>query len=188
MKLTCPYCNMKFSIDEAARSETLHNLTQALARFGKWCPLVWEYTGAFATKRLGPIAPAKRLRIVTELTKLWESGIFQIDKKQYRITRDGIINGLRKVCDLEKYNLPNHNYLKKVLRDEAERISAEGLTAKDERARDEGRRTRDEKTEETLSPDALEQFKKKMGVTKLSELINPSNLSARERGNKSVKG
>jgi len=174
MKLTCPYCNMKFLVDDAARTETLHNLTQALQGFGAHRDLVWEYTGAFATQRFGPIAPAKRLRIVTELTKLWDTGIFQIDKKQYRIARDGIIKGLRKVCDLEKYNLPNHNYLKKVLRDDAERISAEGLTAGEEKRREEGkkvRRSEDHGKEEVLSPEGLKQFREKMGVNKLSELI-----------------
>jgi len=105
MKLTCPFCNMKFSVDEAARTETLYNLTQELSRFGKHRTLVWEYTGAFATKRLGPIAPAKRLRIVKELSRLWETGIFQIDGKRYKIDRAGITAGMTTVCNMEKYGL-----------------------------------------------------------------------------------
>ncbi len=187
MKLTCPFCNNKFSVDEAARSETLCNLTQELSRFGKHCALIWEYTGAFATKRLGPIAPAKRLRIVTELTRLWETGIFQIDGKRYKIDRAGIVAGMTTVCNLEKFGLPNHNYLKKVLRDKAERVSAEGLTAGEEQKkiedqkerRSEGRKA--EEAGEVLSPKALKQFKEKMGVTKISELMHPGRLTQRER-------
>lgn len=174
MKLTCPYCNMKFSIDEAARSEILHNLTQALQVFGAHRDLVWEYTGAFATQYLGPIAPAKRLRIVKELSRLWESGIFQVQGKRYKIDRAGIVVGMTTVCNLEKYNLPNHNYLKKVLRDKAERISAEGLTAREETRREEEKkvsRLEDHGKEEVLSPEGLKKFREKMGVNKLSELI-----------------
>jgi len=165
--------------------ETLCNLTQVLAGFGKWCPLIWEYTGAFATRRLGAIAPAKRLRIVTELARLWETGIFAVDKKRYRITRDGIVQGLRTVCDLEKFGFKNHNYLKRVLMPDAERISAEGLTAGEEARREEDRRQttedRGQKEEPRMTPEALAQFKEKMGVSKLSELMHPARLTKREK-------
>jgi len=174
MKLTCPYCGNKYSISEATRTETLVNLTQALAGFGQWCPLVWEYTGAFATQRLGSIAPAKRLRIVTDLARLWETGVFQVENKRYRITRADIVAGMRTVCDLEKYGFRNHNYLKRILLQRAERISAEGLTAGEEKRREEGkkvRRSEDHGKEEVLSPEGLKQFREKMGVNKLSELI-----------------
>jgi len=185
MKLTCPFCNMKFSVDEAGRTETLRNLTQELSRFGKHCALIWEYTGAFATQRLGPIAPAKRLRIVTDLTRLWETGVFQIQGKRYKIDRAGIVAGMTTVCNLEKFGLPNHNYLKKVLLDKAERISAEGLTAREERGRESEkvRKRESEHEEDTgrMAPEALEQFKKKMGISKLSDLMHPSRLTKREK-------
>lgn len=174
MKLTCPYCGNKYSITEATRTETLVNLTQALAGFGKWCPLVWEYTGAFATRRLGSIAPAKRLRIVKELARLWETGVFQVEKKRYRITRDRIVAGLRTVCDLEKFGFKNHNYLKRVLVPDAERISAEGLTAKEERKREEDQRVRrssDDRPHNSMTPEAQAELKKKLGVSRFSELI-----------------
>jgi len=174
MKLICPFCNMKFSVDEAARSETLCNLTQALLIFGAHRSLVWEYTGAFATKRLGPIAPAKRLRIVTELTRLWETGVFQVQGKRYKIDRAGIVAGMRTVCDLEKYGFKNHNYLKRILLQRAERISAEGFTASEEARREEGkkvRRSEDESQYQTLSPEQQRALKKKLGVSRFSELI-----------------
>jgi hypothetical protein len=174
MKLTCPYCGNKFDIDASARTETLLNLTQALDGFGPHRSLVWEYTDAFAAQRLGPVAPAKRLRIVTEFARLWESGVFQVDGKRYKISRDGIVAGLRTVCDLEKYGFKNHNYLKKILMQQAEKISAEGLTAEEERALEDSRRHRcpePERAEVPPGPEALERYKKEMGVTKLSELI-----------------
>lgn len=175
MKLTCPYCNMKFSIDEAARSETLRNLTQALLGFGKHCDLVWEYTGAFATQHLGPIAPAKRLRIVTDLTRLWETGVFQIQWKRYKIDRAGILAGMLTVCNSEKFGFKNHNYLKRILMADAERVSAEGLTAKDERELEVNKKiTRLENEaseEEIMSPEAQTEFKRKLGINKFSDLI-----------------
>jgi len=187
MKLICPYCGNKYSIDEATRAETLVNLTQAMAGYGKWCPLVWEYTSAFATKRLGAIAPAKRLRIAKELARLWETGIFAVDQKQYRITRDGIIQGLRTVCDLEKFGFKNHNYLKKILQSDAERISAEGLTAGEEQKKIEDQKERRSvgrafQPAETMTPAAQAEFKKKLGIGKFSELINrqPGQIAKRE--------
>ena len=187
MKLTCPYCNNKFELAEAVRVETLCNLGQALDKFKEHKPLAWEYTGAFATRSLGPIAPAKRLRIVTELARLWESGIFQVQGKRYKIDRAGIVAGMRTVCDLEKFGFKNHNYLKRVLMADAERVSAEGLTAGDEKRRDEGRKTRDEKAgEETMSPKAQAEFKKKLGVSKFSDLIGKNRKE--EKGKRKEDG
>lgn len=177
MKLTCPYCGNKYSIGEATRSETLVNLTRALSGFGKWWLLVWEYTGAFATRRLGAIAPPKRLRIVKELAKLWETGIFELERKQYRLTRDKIIESLRTVCDLEKHGFKNHNYLKRVMTEHAERISAEGLTAREERGREDDKKARRsvgqafQPAEKTMSPEAQAAFKKELGVSSFKELI-----------------
>jgi len=130
--------------------------------------------GTFATKRFGPISPAKRLRILTELLRLWETGIFQVQGKRYKIDRAGIVAGMRTVCDLEKYGLPNHNYLKKVLLNRAERVSAEGLTAKEEQKKIEDQKTRrseHQNNNDAYSPDALAAFKKKMGVSKVKDLI-----------------
>jgi len=138
MKLTCPYCGNKFAIAEATRAETLVNLTQALAGFGKWCPLIWEYTGAFA-------------------------------------------ESMRKVCDLEKHGFGNHNYLKRVMAGDAERISAEGLTAADEKKREEDRsqrsEVRDQEEEPRMTPEAQKAFKKKLGVRKFSDLIGKKQRS-----------
>ena len=174
MKITCPYCDNKFSFEEAVRVKISRDLGETLQKFGNHKFLAWEYAGAFATKRFGPISAAKRLRILTELFRLWESGIFQIDGKRYKIDRAGIVAGMTTVCNLEKYGLSNHNYLKKVLLDKAERVSAEGLTAREETRREEEKkvsRLEDHGKEEVLSPEGLKQFREKMGVNKLSELI-----------------
>jgi len=75
--------------------------------------------------------------------------------------------------------------LKKVLRDKAERVSAEGLTAREEKDRESEkvRKRESEHEEDTgrMSPEALKEFKKKMGIDKLSDLMHPSKLSALER-------
>ena len=103
---------------------------------------------------------------------------FQVEKKRYRITRDRIVVGLRTVCDLEKFGFKNHNYLKRVLVPDAERISAEGLTAKEERKREEvkkERRSSDDRQEclphNSMTPEAQAELKKKLGVRRFSELI-----------------
>ena len=187
MKLTCPYCNNKFSIDESRRTEVLCDLMKAVAGFGEHCDLVWEYTGAFAAGLLGPVSPAKRLRIVGELRRLWSSGVFRVQGKRYRTTRDKIIDGMRTVCDLEKHGFRNHNYLKRVLVQDAERISAEGMTAAEEKRREEDKRVKRSEGEntETLTPEAMAQLKKKLGVTRFSELIG-KNIKEKKLDNFSV--
>lgn len=181
LKITCPHCSNKFDLAEAVRNETLCNLGRAMEKFGKHEGLVWEYSGAFAAKHLGPVAPAKRLRIVTELLRLWESGIFQVQGKRYKIDRAGILKGMLTVCNSEKFGFRNHNYLKRILMADAERVSAEGMTAREERRREEGRGTRDEAAEEeTMTLEAQAEFKKKLGVSSFKELIRKGAIKKEE--------
>lgn len=187
MKLTCPYCSGKFSIEEGVRTKIMIELAEVGARLNKAWHLAWEYSDAFAKQKNGTVTPAKRLRLFEELAKFWEAGVFEFDGRRYKTDQKKIMAALRTVCDAEKFGFRNHNYLKRVLVADAERVSAEGLTAGEERGRESEkvrkRESEHEKDMGRMSPDALKEFKKKMGVTKLSELINNPNLTARERSN-----
>jgi len=78
---------------------------------------------------------------------------------------------LRTVCDADKYNFKNHNYLKKVLLESSERLSAEGLTAREEQKGIEGKKDRRLEGEQDEWPEGIEEIKDRLGVTKMSELI-----------------
>ena len=185
MKMICPFCSGKFSIEEGVRTKIMIELAEVGARLHKSWRLAWEYSDAFATSRNGTVTPAKRLRLFEELAKLWEACVFEFDGKRYKTDQRKIMGALRTVCDAEKYGFRNHNYLKRVLVADAERVSAEGLTAREEKGgeSEKVRRRKSEYEEDMgrMTPDALMEFKKKMGITKLSELINNPNLTLREK-------
>ena len=146
-------------------------LAEIGTRLGKHWLLAWEYAEAFRGRRDGTITAAKRLRIFKELAKLFESGIFEYDGKRYRTDPSKIMAALRTVCDADKYNFKNHNYLKKVLLETSERLSAEGLTAREEQKGIEGKKDRRLEGEQDEWPEGIEEIKDRLGVTKMSELI-----------------
>lgn len=174
MKLTCPFCSGKFILEEGVRTKIMIELAEVGARLNKSWLLAWEYSDAFANQKHGTVTPAKRLRLFKELAKLWDACMFEFDGKRYKTSQSKIMAALRTVCDAEKFGFRNHNYLKRVLVADAERVSAEGLTAREERGREEDKkvgRLEGWKVDETLSPEAQRELKKKLGVSKFSELI-----------------
>lgn len=181
MKLICPYCSRKFKFEEGVRTKIMIELAGVGARFGECFLLAFEYTESFANQKHGAITAAKRLRVFKELAKLWESCIFEYDGKRYRTDKSKIIVAMRTVCDADKHGFKNHNYLKKVLLESSERISAEGLTAREEQKRHSAERIAHSE-EERMSPEALKQFKENLGVSKISDLIGRDRKATDDRG------
>jgi len=116
--------------------QVFEEMAEVAATLGKmWRPAL-EYSNSFATVRLGIMAPEKRLRILKEFAKLWQNQVFEYNGKRYRTNRQKIEAAVKAVCDAEKFDFKNHNYLKKILLADAEMLSAEGLTAREEAQRD----------------------------------------------------
>lgn len=185
MKLICPYCSRKFKFEEGVRTKIMIELAGVGARFGECFLLAFEYTESFANQKHGAITAAKRLRVFKELAKLWESCIFEYDGKRYRTDKSKIIVAMRTVCDADKHGFKNHNYLKRVLLESSERLSAEGLTAKEENRREEDKKSRRSEgleEDERMSPEALKQFKENLGVSKISDLIGRDRKATDDRG------
>jgi hypothetical protein len=139
-RITCPFCESSIDLDIVDMADLWRQRAALASRFGSAWKIANEYVEAFCVKRDARMALKKRLRHLEELAKLWETGVFEYDSRRYRVSKDAVRAAMQKVCDAEKYGFKDHNYLKVVLRDAAERISAEGLTAKEEAKRDEGRR------------------------------------------------
>ncbi|SPD73797.1 hypothetical protein PITCH_A1970016 [uncultured Desulfobacterium sp.] len=137
-KITCPFCDHSIDVDLVDMAGMWRQRETLAARFGSAWNLANEYVDAFRVKPGARMALKKRLRHLEELVKLWDTGIFEYDGRRYRLGKDAIKAGMQKVCDAEKYGFKDHNYLKVVLRDAAERVSAEGLTAREEAAREAG--------------------------------------------------
>lgn len=166
-KLICPVCESRFTLEQAAREELHRELVELASLFGKNWELVHEYTDCFRQAVHGQIRLAKRVRILRGLWRLFERCEFQVRGKGYRTDWPRILEAMTTVVDAEKYGFKNHNYLKQVMVQGAERLGAEGLTAGEEEERERRRAQRPGRTEK--STDGLQSFKGELGVESLSE-------------------
>lgn len=148
---------------------TMIELAEIGTRLGQNWLLAWEYAEAFRTKRDGTITAPKRLRIFQDLAKLLDACEFLYDGRRYRTDHGKIKAALQTVCDLDKYGFRNHNYLKKVLLESSEKLSAEGFTAKEEIDRERGKRK--EEREDEGWPEDIDEIKQRLGVKKMSDLV-----------------
>jgi len=173
--LTCPVCQSKYTLEEAATTGALRELVALAARFGKVWGLAEEYMDAFRTQQWGSVSLKKRVRLLLELIRLWETGEFAVNGKHYRADRTQIRAALNTVCNAEKIGFNNHNYLYKVLQDGAKRISAAGETAAEERKRENNRRRKSEvgsrKTDDSDGPMTAAQYRDKEGIKSLADQI-----------------
>jgi len=157
MVLHCPVCHSKYTVDDLIREGIRDDLIDLAAFFGNVWPLVNEYCDCFRASQWGSVGEKKKVRLLTEIKRLFEKAEFEIEGKRYRSDRAAILGALRAVCDAEKFGFKNHNYLKRVLLSGSgktesgrthrsaptgkrpERISAEGLTALEENDREKRR-------------------------------------------------
>jgi hypothetical protein len=139
----CPHCAKKFNLLTGEVMGLAIQLGELAAKFGGYWPLVSEYVDCFRPKG-GSVTLKRRVRIITELAKFFETLEFELDGKRYRTKLRDISWALRWVCDAQKDGLQNHNYVKKMLVNTAgaNRLSAEGLTAGEEQKKIEDQKGR----------------------------------------------
>lgn len=140
-RLTCPVCQSRYTLEDAANSEITRQMVALAAKLGKCWDIAWEYAETFRQSQYGNITLKKRLRLLKEIARLWEACGFEYQGKRYRTDRRQILEGLNAVCNLDKFGFKNHNYLKAILLNGAKGISAEGLTAEEEARRESDRKT-----------------------------------------------
>ncbi len=164
MKVKCPKCRQEYDLKATIREEDLFAILQMRDVFVPNSALVFEYADLFDTVR--PIKAAKLLRLLTELKVVWKSGEFNHGKRRFKISRDGMAQALRTVCNRTfSEPLTNHNYLKKVMvsisekEEEARSIQDEKALKKKEGKLRSGRRPENE--EKGSMPDW---FKKEVGL------------------------
>ena len=112
MNIRCPKCRYEHSLRDAMREASLVEIIKMQADFAPHSRLVFEYAEMFDTTR--PIKAAKLLRVLLEVHTIWTSGKFSFRKTPYTISKEGIVNALKVVCN-KKLDLENHNYLIKVM-------------------------------------------------------------------------
>jgi len=140
MKLTCPVCEARISLEQAAREELHRELTDLAARFGPNWELAHEYIDCFRQAPHGAIRLKKRVRLLKGLWRLFDRREFELRGRRYRTDWPRILAAVTQIVNAEKYGFINHNYLKKILVQDGQRLSAEGLTAREEEQREVARR------------------------------------------------
>jgi len=141
MKLICPHCGGEFRPEEATKERIYHELIELASKFGGSWHLVDEYADCFRRSEFGAMTTKKRVRILKEIYELLNNEQFIYDSKRYRAGRKEFLAAMLEVCNAEKKELKNHNYLYVILKKSAARVSAEGLTAKEESQRELARRS-----------------------------------------------
>lgn len=138
-KIICPYCGHAIDSDTVELPELWQERGRIKETFKGIWQLVVEYMDAFRVAVGAPMSLRKKIRFLKPLAEIWITCIFDSKGKRYKVTREVLIDGMTKVCNVEKFGFENHNYLKVIIVKGAERVSAEGLTAMEEKRREEKR-------------------------------------------------
>jgi len=168
--MRCPHCGKILDIREAMIDDDWRAIFKLLDELDGHGRLFLEYIENFSVHPLR-LKTKKIRRLLEELHELYHSGIFKFKNKTYRISKNGVVEALKAVCNKHfEPPLTNHNYLKQVMigiseREEKERIAEQErkLRQKEDAIRNYGIRD-----EETIS---AQEFKKRKGIESLASLI-----------------
>jgi len=181
VKLICPACNSRFNLEEAAREALHQEMVDLASKFGRNLELVSEYIDCFRQEQFWNIQLKKRIRLLKELWRLFETNEFRYQGKRYKIDWARIIAAMTVVVNADKFGFKNHNYLKRIMMTDAEMLSAEGLTAKEEQAREEERQTRETDTDTDRGMTG-EEYKQRHRIESLTEKIGQGAKSKEHGG------
>lgn len=165
VNLKCPKCLYEYDYRQAAKDKAIVQMLGMMPEFAPHSGLVLEYLELFETTR--PLKPAKLLRIMTEMRDIWTAGQFGFQKRAYDISRQGIAQALKTVCN-KRFDvaLENHNYLKKVMisvaEQEAQKRSVDAERALKEKEARLRASTRPESPEQIERPASIGDLTKKL--------------------------
>jgi len=180
-KLTCPYCERSFGLDEVENAELWRERAELAAALGACWKLANEYAECFRAEIGARMTIKKRVRILGRVAKLWQGQVFEYKGKKYRIKEAEILKALHTVCSMDKTGFKDDNYLKVVMAKQAERLSEEGLTAKEEAKREKTRGQRSEvRSQQEEEEMTLREWREKEGMQSLGELFGKTKEGGNE--------
>jgi hypothetical protein len=114
LKIVCPYCRESFELEAYLKDSIMLQVIRMLPEFGGHARLVWEYAERFGISP--PLNARKLYRVMLEILEIFMTGGFDFQKRRYEISREGIAQALRTVCNAQiKGALTGQNYLKRVM-------------------------------------------------------------------------
>ena len=171
--MRCPFCGKDYDPREGLINDDWREIFSLLPSFEVNSRLIFEYCECFGISPMS-MRTKKLLRLLTEMSRLYQAGRFTYRKRIYDISNAGLIEAIRIVCDKNfPEPLDNHNYLKKVMLGISEK---EGKTQSIEQERTLRRKEEDimtgkrEEVEDEGWMSAAE-FKRIKGVESLVDLI-----------------
>lgn len=157
--------------------EDWRQIIRLLPSFGAHGKLVFEYVELFGINPLR-LKGSKVLRILSEMSKLIETGSYTWRKSTRSISKAGVIEALRITCNKNFAEpLENHNYLKKVMLGTAERElkGKRDLADKKQREREESRKHESTKTRKGLRGEGGEvtgaEYRRRQGIESLADQV-----------------
>ena len=172
--IRCPKCGERFNPQDGQAEYEWTEIIRLLPEFDGHSRLFFEYIELFSVVPLR-MKGKKILRILKELIRLFEGEKFKYQKREYRISKAGIVEALQVVCNKQfASSLENHNYLKKVMIGVADRELKERRDARDkEQRRSEEQKVRRSDIDGIEEGEVItaEEYKKKRGIESLVESI-----------------
>jgi len=166
--MRCPYCNKDFDPREATAEAEWREIIGLLPDFGPYSRLAMEYCELFGVTPLR-IKSKKLLRLLREAAVLFRNESFKFHKRQYRISRTGIAEALRTVCNKHfETPLENHNYLKKVMIGISEREQREEGIRREKELRRKEASIMAGVREESITAD---EYKRRAGIESLAAMV-----------------
>lgn len=165
MNLKCPKCLHEYDYRQAAKDKAVVQMLGMIPEFAPHNALVLEYLELFETTR--PLKTAKLLRIMTEVRDIWKTQQFAFQKRVFDISRNGIAQALKTVCN-KRFDVPleNHNYLKKVMISVAEQ-EAQKRSADQEKAL----REKEARLRSSSRPENPEQIERPTPIGELTKTL-----------------
>jgi hypothetical protein len=124
--LTCPHCGESFAAEAVSQGRDLAEYMSIIDSFGTYACTVRDYIGLFKARPDSKQKLSAKLKVARELSVLWRNAEFSFNRVAYQIGRPEIANALHDTVQAMagKCGLKNHNYLKKVMLDDARRQAA----------------------------------------------------------------
>ena len=167
--MRCPYCNKDFDPREALAESEWRDIISLIPEFGPYSRLAMEYCELFGVTPFR-IKTKKLLRLLREVAALFKNKSFSFNKRHYHISRQGIAEALRTVCNKHfETPLENHNYLKKVMIGISEREAREESIRREKELRRKEERVMAGVREE--GGITLEEYKRRAGIESMVEVL-----------------
>jgi len=171
--MRCPKCGERFNPKVGQAEGEWSDIIKLLPAFGRHGRLVFEYTELFS---LHPLTEKgkKIYRILAGLAAIFQEEKFLFDRKEYRISRAGIVEALTVVCNKQFQSpLENHHYLMKVMIgiSDRERKAVRDEDDKRQREREAGGRRSEVRDQEEGPIVTAEEYKRRMGIESLAEWV-----------------